>query len=440
MTTDLVSPRTPVRLGAAEAAAVAGRALLPLVAQGAIIRRPAITAWAERRQTDRTAAGLLHTLRDRHDAAPLVLDVGPRRLVVPVHADDVGALLRGSPDPFSPANREKRAALRHFEPDSVLISPTSRRPPRRAFNEAALDTREPVHEEAAALVAATVREADALLAEARRRGTLDWSAFAPAFWRVIRTVVLGESARDDERITDVLAQLRGDANWAYLRPRRQGLREEFNRLLDGYVARAEPGSLLGASVAAADTTGVDPRGQAPQWLFAFDAAGAAVMRALAVAASRPAVRDRLRAESAGGDPLLPYARGCVLESVRLWPTTLVILRDSTAATRWGEHELPSGTSFAIVSAFFHRDQDRLPFAHDFAPEAWLDGSADADWSLVPFSGGPVSCPGRNVVLLVAGYMLTRLAQADLGCTRAQYLARTPLPATFDHAGVTLSAR
>ena len=434
------SPRTPIRLSPSESAAVAGKVLLPLVAQGAILRRPRVTAWAERRQTDRAAASVLGTLRERHAAAPLLVPMGPRRVVVPVHPDDVGALLRGSPEPFSPASREKRAALRHFEPDSVLISPASRRPPRRAFNEGALDTKEPVHAEAEALVAAVTREADALVAESRRRGTLDWSVFAPAFWRAVRTVVLGTSARDDEHLTEVLARLRGTANWAYLRPRRPRLREEFDRLLDHYVDLAEPGSLMASAATAADATDVDPRGQAPQWLFAFDAAGAAVIRALAVVASRPDVRDRLRAESAAGDPSLPYARGCVLESVRLWPTTLVILRDSTSTTTWGEADLPAGTSFAIVSAFFHRDGDRLPFAHDFVPDAWLDGSADADWSLVPFSGGPVSCPGRNVVLLVASHLLARLAEEDLDYSRSRYLARAPLPATFDHAGVALTAR
>jgi hypothetical protein len=399
-----VSPRTPVDLGPLASAAVAARVLGPLVAQGAIVRRPRATAWAERRQTDRSAGALLRDLRRQHGGAPVVLRLGPRRLVLPLDAGDVGALLAGSPDPFSPATVEKRAALGHFEPDGVLISPAGRRPARRLLNEQALDTSEPVHRDAAAPRAAVDREAGALLAAVDRTGVLDWETFAPAFWRTVRTVVLGESARDDDRVTDVLATLRRAANWAYLHPRRPRLRAELADRLHAYVRRAEPGSLIAHAAAQADR-GVDPAGQVPQWLFAFDAAGAAVLRALAVAAARPAVRDRLRAEAAegaAGVALQPYARAAVLESVRLWPTTLVVLRDSTAPTTWGGRELPAGTSFAVVSAHVHRDPERLDFADAWAPEAWLDGRADADWGLIPFSGGPVSCPGRNVVLLVAG--------------------------------------
>ncbi|WHP18032.1 cytochrome P450 [Cellulomonas sp. ES6] len=433
-----VSPRTPVDLGATRSLAVAARVLGPLVAQGAIVRRPRVTAWAERRQTDRSAAALLRALRDEHGGAPVVLDLGPRRMVLPLHADDVGALLARSPEPFSPASREKRAALRHFQPDAVLIQPSALRPERRLLNEQALDTSEPVHRDAEALLAAVDREAEALAAQVRAAGVLDWSAFAPAFWRIVRSVVLGAGARDDERVTDVIWALREDANWAFLKPRRSRLRHELADRLRAYADRAEPGSLVAR--AAQSPAGADPAGQVPQWLFAFDAAGAAVLRALAVAASRPDVRERLREEAASGAAMQPYARGSVLESVRLWPTTFVVLRDATAPTVWGSRELPAGTGFAVVSAFVHRDPDRLAFAHGFEPAAWLDGRADADWGLLPFSGGPVSCPGRNVVLLVAGRLLARLAELDLTFPRARHLAHDPLPATFDHFGARFLSR
>jgi len=419
---------------------VAGRVLLPLVAQGAIVRRPPVTAWAQRHQVDRSAGALLRRLRDRYDGAPLVLRVGPRRLVLPVHPGDVEALLAGSPEPFSPASREKRAALRHFEPDAVLISAPRARPARRVLNESALDTAEPVHRDATVLLEAVEREARALLARARERGVLDWEGFAPAFWRVVRTVVLGAGGRDDERLTDLMLALRADANWAYLRPRRDRLRAELSARLSAHVRRAEPGSLVARAARAAQGTGVDPAGQVPQWLFAFDAAGAAVMRALAVLAARPGVRQDLHDEASAGGAMLPFARACVLESVRLWPTTLVILRDAVAPTVWGRRELPAGTGFAVVSSFFHRDPDRLSFADRFEPQAWLDGRADADWSLVPFSGGPVSCPGRNVVLLVTSHLLARLSEADLTPGPGPALTRDPLPATLDHLSVRLRVR
>ncbi|MGO2741371.1 MAG: hypothetical protein ACTIAP_10270, partial [Cellulosimicrobium funkei] len=64
---------TPVDLTASETGRVLRDVLGPLVAQGAIVRRPRATAWAERRQVDRTSRRVLERLRARYDGAPLVV-------------------------------------------------------------------------------------------------------------------------------------------------------------------------------------------------------------------------------------------------------------------------------------------------------------------------------------------------------------------------------
>lgn len=432
---------TPVDLTAGETGRVLRDVLGPLVAQGAIVRRPRATAWAERRQVDRTARRLLDGLRTRYDGAPLVVRLGARRLVLATRAEHVERILAGSPEPFTPASWEKRGALAHFQPDGVLVSPLDERLERRPYNEAVLDMSEPVHHDGDALVAVVERETRDLVAAVEASGRLDWDAFSAAWWRLVRTVVLGRAARDDERLVALLDALRRDGNWSWFRPRRPWLRVALERRIAEHVAVAEPGTLAarGRELGGADAV----RGQVPHWLFAFDAAGAATFRALAVASARPAVRDRLRAEpttSGRGPGVLPYARGCVLESLRLWPTTLAILRDATAPVPWGARTFPAGTGFVVLSAYFHRDPHRLPFADAFTPEAWLDGRADADWGLVPFSGGPVSCPGRNVVLLLASHTLARLTHLDLAVGRGRYLATDPLPPTMDHLGLRFGLR
>ncbi|MGI5187201.1 hypothetical protein ACQEVI_03550 [Promicromonospora sp. CA-289599] len=64
-----------------------------------------------------------------------------------------------------------------------------------------------------------------------------------------------------------------------------------------------------------------------------------------------------------------------------------------------------------------------------------DSTEPSDWRLVTVSAGPVSCPGRYLVLLVASQLLSRLATQDLRVARGRYLARDPLPATMDHLGL-----
>lgn len=430
-------------LTAGESAGVVCRVLVPLVAQGAIVRRPRATAWAERHQTDRTARAVLTALRERHGGSPLVLRLGSRRLVVVTEPDDVRRLLEGSPEPFTPATKEKRGALGHFQPEGVLISSTAERWYRRPFNETALQTDQAVHDEGAAFVEAVGRGAAELARRLDATDRLDAAGFAEVWWGIVLEVVLGSKARGDRELVAILNRLRRDANWSWLHPRRSRLREELERRIGAYLRAPEAGSLAATAHACGPATAV---GQVPHWLFAFDAAGAVTLRALAVLAARPEVRERVLAEAApaGSSPwqtagrgpaLLPYTRACVLESVRLWPTTFAVLRDSTGPTRWGQRELPAGTGFVIVSSFFHRDRERLAHADAFVPEAWLDGRNSADWGLVPFSGGPVACPGRNVVLLVASHLLARLAERDLRVARGRYLARDPLPATVDHLGL-----
>jgi cytochrome P450 len=435
--------RTPVDLAGSEAARVVRTVLAPLVAQGAVVRRPRATAWAERHQTDRAAGAVLTGLREAYGGAPLVLRVGLRRIVVVTQPDDVRRLLEESPEPFTPATKEKRGALAHFQPEGVLISSTAERWHRRPFNETALQMDQPVHDDGAAFVDAVQRGMAQLARQLESTGRLDAESFADAWWGIVLEVVLGFKARGDRELVAVLDTLRRDANWSWLHPRRTRLREELERRIGSYLLAPEPGSLAAAAYQCGPATAV---GQVPHWLFAFDAAGAATLRALAIVAARPEVRERVLAESdpvgpsawqtAGRGPaLLPYARACVLESVRLWPTTVAVLRDSTGPTTWGQRVLPARTGFVIVSSFFHRDKGRLEHADAFVPEAWLDGRNNADWGLVPFSGGPVACPGRNVVLLVASHLLARLALRDLRVGRGRYLARDPLPATVDHLGL-----
>lgn len=427
----------PVELAASECARVVRSVLVPLVAQGAIVRRPRLTAWAERHQTDRELRRVLTVLRDRYDGAPLALRLGPRRLVLVTTPDDVRRVLDGTPDAYTAASIEKRGALAHFQPRGLLLSGRTERHRRRPLNEGALDTPHTVHDDAAAYVAAVERAATELERMVRVSGTLDATAFTRVWWPLVLEVTFGPRARDDLRLVDVLAALRRDGNWSWFRPRRPWLRRELEERVARHVAAA-PSSTLAGRLRDADPD--EAPGQVPHWLFAFDAAGATTLRALAVASARPEVSDRLVGELAdevagGGPALLPYGRACVLEALRLWPTTFAVLRDSTHPTDWGGTTVPAGTGFVVVSAFFHRDTERLDFADAFTPEAWLDGRTDEDWGLVPFSGGPAGCPGRNVVLLVTSRLLARLAGLGLVVERGRHLARDPLPCTVDHHGL-----
>src|SRR3954451_731443 len=208
----------PVTASVTETLRVAAEVALPTLAGGVIKRRPAAMGLAGKLQVDRPAVKLLTRLRDRYDGRPLRLRVPGRSVELALSGEDVGTLLAGAPTPFSPSTMEKRAALGHFQPHGVLISDAGDRRPRRRFTEAVLEPGRPLHELAAPFARAIADEAVVLLSEATHDGELSWDAFNVAWWRLVRRVVLGDQARDDDTVTDLLARLRLDANWAYLHP------------------------------------------------------------------------------------------------------------------------------------------------------------------------------------------------------------------------------
>ncbi|WP_433166933.1 cytochrome P450 [Kribbella sp. CA-247076] len=408
--------------------------LLPVVAQGAIMRRPAASRAADLLHADDRALRRVRAFRQRYGEGPLLIRLPGRTIALVLDPDHVHRILHETPDPFSAATSDKVGALNHFQPHAVLATDPPLRAPRRELNEDALDTHRPVHRYADQMVAAITQEL-------HPSGTLGWTDFRKLWSRVVRRIVLGDKARDDTELTRLLDVLRSNANWAAAHPRNRRAQERFDRKLGEYVENAAPGSLVEAlmhSTLHRDSRtvepggGLDPAGQVPHWMFAFDSAGIALWRLLAVLATRPDAAKTIAAEES---PLLAYAGAAVQESVRLWPTTLVVLREGRTETRWDAGTAPAGTEFAIVTSVFHRDDEALDFANDFVPEIWLDGRSDRSWPLIPFSEGPAVCPGRNVVLLTvstAAHRLTSRYDLDVDPHTRAKLTAGPLPATFDH--------
>ncbi|HZX02849.1 cytochrome P450 [Kribbella sp.] len=405
----------------------------PIVAQGPILRRPRLGTLAERLHADDRALRRVRKLRRRYGDGPVLIRVPGRTIAVVLAAEDVHRLLAETPEPFAAASGEKVGALTHFQPHAVLVTTSSLRAPRRELNEHALDSRQPVHHHGHRFVEVVQEELDGLHA------TLGWNDFRAIWSRVVRRIVLGDAARDDTALTDHLDRLRADANWAQLGPSHDALRTRFLSGITQYVEKAEPGSLVSALDPA--PTALDPAGQVPHWLFAFDAAGIALWRLFAVLGTRPSLLEPIieEARHPASSPLLAHAGAAVQESLRLWPTTLVVLRQAGVPTVWRDRVAPAGTEFAIVSSVFHRDDEALDFANRFEPAVWLDGRTDGAWPIIPFSEGPAACPGRNVVLLTTSAAVSHVAtryELDVApATRARLAGA--MPGTFNHADIRI---
>ena len=409
---------------AAETARLLATVLVPTLARGAVVRRPLTEGLVCAAGGDRAGASTLRELRERHGDGPLPLRLAGRDAALVLAAEDVGRLLRETPEPFSPGGREKRGALAHFQPHGVLVSEREERPRRRASNEAALAPGHTIHPDGATVAAQADEEALALAAALGDGGVLDWARFSASFDALARRVVFGPAAAADRRTTELLRRLRSRANWSYAAPVHRSARSEFLQRMRENVAGAEPGSLASGL---GSEEGLRPEDQAAHWLFAFDAAAISVFRSLALLTSLSPGAHAAREEAEVREGLnLPLLRATLQESVRLWPTTLVVVRESTRETVWRDRVFPAGTAFLVVSSYFHRDSERLSYADAFAPEVWLDGRAEGDPGILPFSYGPAGCPGRDAVLLTASLFLRTLVR---GRDLARVDARGPLPAS-----------
>ena len=147
-----------------------------------------------------------------------------------------------------------------------------------------------------------------------------------------------------------------------------------------------------------------------------DTLPANLMRTLAVLATHPLVLDRARAEVDGKKLTVvknvtgaTYLAGCILEAMRLWPTTPLFGRVQAEDHRWvNGQKTPAGTQVLIHNLFNHRNRDRVPFADRFAPEEWVSGSAGEDWRFNFFSHGPQGCPGAGLSIFLGQAFLGRL--------------------------------
>jgi hypothetical protein len=248
---------------------------------------------AERLDLDKRAVKRMQHLSDTYGPGPLLLRIPGRHMGLVLDLDDVKRVLAGSPEPFAPATREKRVALSHFQPHGVLASRGAERADRRRFNEQVLGSDLAVHPRAGALLDKVVAEAEALVDRVRETGELTWDDYAAAWLRTVRRVVLGDAAREDHAVTDLLGDLRASANWAFLKPKQRQTRERFLRQLRGHLERAEPDSLAGVIATTPTTEVTEPEQQVPQWLFAYDAATWASYRALALIGTRESRCQRL---------------------------------------------------------------------------------------------------------------------------------------------------
>jgi cytochrome P450 len=436
------------RVSAAESVRFTGQVVLPNVIQGLFRRRSKAVAAATKTNLDKHAIGFMAGLRRKYGPGPVWAKVIKDDVLVLLSPDDVRRVLEGAPRPFAADPDAKKRGMGHFQPEALTISRGSAWEARRRFAEAVLDSDKPLHRLASRFRAVAGEETEAMLGEVGE-GPLDVDGITRAIRRITRRVILGDAARDDERVSDLLGTLMGEANALPKKPSEHY--DEFIGLVGKYVGAAEPGSLASLFPEAPAPADTRIEGQAVHWLFALgDTLPINVLRALALIATHPAQSARVDEElAAAGDGLssaegiagLGYLQACLEEAMRLWPTTPLLSRETVEDTEWDGVTVPTGTQVMIYNTFFHRDPTAHEYADRFAPEAWTDGDAGQDWSFNHFSHGPQGCPGAGLALFVGKAVMADLrTQRRIEPVSPKLDPEQPLPHMLDYFGVRIGVK
>jgi cytochrome P450 len=425
--------------------------LLPSMLRGIAIPQPFWTELATRFDTGRGAA-TVELLTERYSGRPVMLrSVGGQTLLI-LAADDVRRILESPVSMYGMNAPEKQRLFSLFAPDALNGSPPDLHAQRRPFNEAVLNYGHEPHQFAERFLRVVHEEIGAMLAD---DGVLDYERSLAAHRRIARRCALGDAAADDTELSQEHSRLRADGDWLGLkfwnRRRDARLKAAMDERIQRYVAAAEPGTLVSLFASAPLEAETRPNGQVPFWLMALDAVRVAVFNALGLLSTHPAVHERALAEVRAADAAhgpgtvaalgdLAFVRACVLDSVRLWPAAPLLVRVTAAETEWYGETLPIGARVLIPAAAQHRAR-RLPHANRFAPDLWLDGSADADWQMNVFSRGGAQCAGRNLALLLSTAMLAELLrQREFELLSPKLAPDRPLPYGINPLNVQFAVR
>jgi hypothetical protein len=230
---------------------------------------------------------------------------------------------------------------------------------------------------------------------------LEWDAFEGLWDHITLRVVFGDRARGDQELTGRLAKLMNEGQRLVGAGKPSNEFYEMYGKIERYLADPEEGSLVALVADAPQSDRTRVAHQVPHWMFAMrDTLGANAYRALAVIAADPALCSRVR-----DDEML--LEGVLQETMRLWPTTPLLARETTRDVELGGARLDEGTQVMMLNVFNHRRPEGVDDADRLVPERWMNG-ASSDYRFNHLSNGTQDCPGGPLVLLLGKAVLARM--------------------------------
>ncbi|MCW5710714.1 cytochrome P450 [Shinella sp.] len=133
-----------------------------------------------------------------------------------------------------------------------------------------------------------------------------------------------------------------------------------------------------------------------------------------------AAADRIAEEAesvAPGRPLdaddvdhLKWTEAVITETMRVFPPSWIIGRESIRPFEIGGYAFPAGVTIFISQWVIHRDHRYYPRPEEFMPERWLGDFRHSlpRFAYMPFGGGPRICIGQRFAIIEAVLILATI--------------------------------
>jgi len=119
---------------------------------------------------------------------------------------------------------------------------------------------------------------------------------------------------------------------------------------------------------------------------------------------------------------LEYTQHVIAETLRLYPPTTGINRQTTEPVSLAGYDLPEGAQFLIPQWVPHRDERFWDDPETFDPDRWAKDTDRPEYAYFPFSGGPRGCIGSDF----ARQELTLALSTMVGRVKIDVTAEGPL--------------
>lgn len=153
----------------------------------------------------------------------------------------------------------------------------------------------------------------------------------------------------------------------------------------------------------------------------FETTSSALTRLWLLLAEHPDAEQRLHAEldavlgdrrpSADDLPQLTWLRMIIDETLRLYPSAFMLVRQAVGDQELGGYPIRAGTLVFMSTWVMHRDPKQWPEPERFDPERFGPGSPErGKFVYIPFGAGPRLCIGKQLALMEAQLIVAGVAR------------------------------